>query len=290
MPARLLAWLLAIGFMLLTIFCLQTMSSAYIRALGDKAQEQALGAGQLAVGSKLSAKSYYALSARIDPQNWRAYKGMADLQYKKRYHSIDMSEKMQLAEIERHWYELAYKHNPKDPEIVSSLGKTYIFLSRSQSALRMGQGGPTEGGGQRTEVGDQRESSASLKRAQQVNAKSAESLQPIAHSRQLKAQLIDQGLELLREACRYRKFNDTYWWALGVELRKAGLYEEALQVFHQTEKIKRSASTQMNIKWLQRQLTGQSEIEKPVSDVKDMNLRMESGGIDLPDLLDMMSK
>ena len=49
--------------------------------------------------------------------------------------------------------------------------------------------------------------------------------------RLMPAKQIEQGLALLREACRYRKFNESYWWTLGVELRKAGQYEEALEVY-----------------------------------------------------------
>ncbi len=58
-------------------------------------------------------------------------------------------------------------------------------------------------------------------------------------------------MELLREACRYRPFNDVYWWNLGVELRKAGRYEEALDIFYYAASIKRTPSTKKNIEWLE---------------------------------------
>jgi O-antigen ligase len=63
-----------------------------------------------------------------------------------------------------------------------------------------------------------------------------------------------QGLNLLREACRYRKFNDQYWWMLGVELRKSGQYAEALSIFQQMETVKRTKSSRLNIQWLEKQL------------------------------------
>jgi tetratricopeptide (TPR) repeat protein len=74
-----------------------------------------------------------------------------------------------------------------------------------------------------------------------------------------------QGLELLREACLHRKFNDQYWWILGVELRKSGQYAEALSVFQQMETVKRTASSRKNIQWLEKQLAKSQQGE----DVKD---------------------
>ena len=61
-------------------------------------------------------------------------------------------------------------------------------------------------------------------------------------------------MELLREACRYRPFNDVYWWNLGVELRNMDRYEEALDAFHHSASIKRTPSTKMNIVWLNARL------------------------------------
>jgi tetratricopeptide (TPR) repeat protein len=60
---------------------------------------------------------------------------------------------------------------------------------------------------------------------------------------------------LLREACAYRPFNDVYWWNLGVELRKLGRYEEALEVFKYAQSVKRTPSTAANIKWIEKQMS-----------------------------------
>ena len=63
----------------------------------------------------------------------------------------------------------------------------------------------------------------------------------------------DQGLDYLRQAANYKRFNDFYWRKLGIELRKAGLYSEALSTFKYAQKLDRSNKTvTRNIEWLQK--------------------------------------
>jgi tetratricopeptide (TPR) repeat protein len=63
----------------------------------------------------------------------------------------------------------------------------------------------------------------------------------------------DKGLDYLRQAANYKRFNDFYWRKLGIELRKAGLYEEALTVFEYARKLDRSNKTvKRNIEWLKK--------------------------------------
>jgi Flp pilus assembly protein TadD len=63
----------------------------------------------------------------------------------------------------------------------------------------------------------------------------------------------DRGLDLLREAANYKRFNDFYWRKLGIELRKAGLYDEALSAFESAQKLDRSNPTvKRNIQWLKK--------------------------------------
>ena len=208
-----------------TAFCLQIMSSAFIRALADKASL----ANRHAPSAMLHAKKLYKLSVRIDPQNWRAYKGMAQLTYTQRYYGLNRTEKQELAAIEKVWYEKAYAQNPKDPEIIRGLGKSLIFLGRSCGAGILACPDPLCAG----------KDACATK---------------------------DSGLDLLREACRYRNFNDSYWWTLGVELRKAGLYEEAIEVFQYAATIKSTPSIKMNIAWLKVKLSG--AIDPQTSDSK----------------------
>lgn len=225
------SWLIAIGYLLLTVLCLQVMLSSYIRALGDKAAKK-----PHPVSRPLPrAKQMYNLAAKIDPQNWRAYKGIADQLYTERYYSIDRAEKLRLAEQERSWYEKTYLHNPKDPQTVSALGKCLIFLGKGEST---GQGSDSiyqsPGGTASSPSADNRGDDPPAQH----------------HSPEEK---IEQGLALLREACTYRPFNDVYWWNLGVELRKLGRYEDALEIFQIARSIKNTASTRANIKWIEQQ-------------------------------------
>ena len=61
----------------------------------------------------------------------------------------------------------------------------------------------------------------------------------------------ETGLKYLRQAAHYKRFNDFYWRKLGIELRKEGLYEEALEVFLYAQKLDRSNKTvKRNIQWL----------------------------------------
>jgi O-antigen ligase len=63
----------------------------------------------------------------------------------------------------------------------------------------------------------------------------------------------DKGLDYLRQAANYKRFNDFYWRKLGIELRKSGLYEEALRVFEYAKKLDGSNRTVgRNIEWIQK--------------------------------------
>ncbi|HNX52842.1 MAG TPA: O-antigen ligase family protein [Pontiellaceae bacterium] len=61
----------------------------------------------------------------------------------------------------------------------------------------------------------------------------------------------DEGLKYLRQVAVYKRFNDFYWRKLGIELRKAGLYDEALAVFETARKLDGTNKTvKRNIEWL----------------------------------------
>jgi tetratricopeptide (TPR) repeat protein len=63
------------------------------------------------------------------------------------------------------------------------------------------------------------------------------------------------GLDLLRQAADYKRFNDFYWRKLGIELRKAGFHEEALERFEYAQKLDRSnLTTRRNIEWLEKRV------------------------------------
>lgn len=66
----------------------------------------------------------------------------------------------------------------------------------------------------------------------------------------------EKGLDFLRQAAHYKRFNDFYWRKLGIELRKAGHYEEALETFLYAQKLDRSNLTvRHNIKWLEEKMS-----------------------------------
>lgn len=61
----------------------------------------------------------------------------------------------------------------------------------------------------------------------------------------------DAGLDYLRQVANHMRFNDFYWRKLGIELRKAGRYEEARTAFERALKLDRSNRTvKRNIEWL----------------------------------------
>ncbi|MEI7851448.1 MAG: O-antigen ligase family protein [Kiritimatiellales bacterium] len=76
----------------------------------------------------------------------------------------------------------------------------------------------------------------------------------------------DKGLDYLRQAANYKRFNDFYWRKLGIELRKAGLYEEALKAFEYALKLDGSNGTvKRNIEWLKER---QAEAGRQKSEIK----------------------
>jgi O-antigen ligase/tetratricopeptide (TPR) repeat protein len=243
---------LAVAYLAGTVFCLQIMSSAYIRALGDRDKDQSLS---YATDISAQAAKKYKLAIKIDPENWRAYKGLGQLLHQQRYYCLDMEEKIQCADGEIFWFEKAYAHNPKEPELLSSLGKAYLFLGRTQGAVEEGRN--------ESPPADQRSQSAAILNRNQA-----------------------KGLALLREACTFRKFNDAYWWILGAELRKTGQFEDALEVFRYAGALKSTPSTRKNISWLKQQLDGTITSEIQHSKQKPDNLHQQLEGIGFFELLD----
>lgn len=66
--------------------------------------------------------------------------------------------------------------------------------------------------------------------------------------------LMKDGFMYLEKACSLRKYNDLNWWTLGSELRRIGLYTEALEIFEKAASIRNSVSIRANIQWLQERL------------------------------------
>jgi len=65
----------------------------------------------------------------------------------------------------------------------------------------------------------------------------------------------ETGLESLRLAASYKRFNDFYWRKLGIELRKAGHYEEAFKAFLHARKLAGyQGVVKNNLLWLKEQM------------------------------------
>ena len=62
----------------------------------------------------------------------------------------------------------------------------------------------------------------------------------------------EKGLDLLKQAAELRPYNDEFWWRRGIAQRKEGEYEAALKSFNYAYKLKHTAVTRANIKWLKR--------------------------------------
>lgn len=175
--------LISVLMLLAVLWSVQVMSSAWIRALGDRAK-----AGE----NRATAEKCYRISAKIDPHNWRAHLGLGQLLHNAEYYEIDPVRKKELAGQERDAYLRAYRHNSKKEEVVYGLGRAELVLGNREA-----------------------------------------------------------GIQYLRQAAHYKRFNDFYWRKLGIELRKEGLYEEAMETFLYAQKIDRGNRTdKRNIEWL----------------------------------------
>jgi O-antigen ligase len=208
---------------------------------------RALGDTAMANRNIPKAEQYFRWATRIDAQNWQAYRGMAQLLHDQRWFSLDLDEKVLLALEELGWFEQAYKHNPKDAESVLGLGKVLVFLGRQQDRGNL--------------------------------AASSSLPSPTADFETL-------GLGYLREACRYRKFNDQVWWLLGVELRKAGRYEEALETFKYAGKLRRTPSITKNIQWLEKAISSPREKDAAIPGVPKQDQEPRIKKRDIAEMLD----
>lgn len=85
----------------------------------------------------------------------------------------------------------------------------------------------------------------------------------------------DAGIALLQQAAGLRPFNDLYWLRLGMELRKAERYEEAMEAFTYSQQLNNSSIARANIAWLRRR---QNAVPQPEAAPAD---RAEPVEIDL---------
>jgi len=177
--------LFSVLMLLAALWSVQVMSSAWIRAHGDRL---------LAEQKFRKAETCFTAAKRIDPQNWMADLGLGQIYYHYRYYELDSVRKHQWAVKEQAAHAAAYRINSKKEEVVYGLGRAELFLGNRE-----------------------------------------------------------RGLDLLRQAANYKRFNDFYWRKLGIELRKAGLYDESRTAFEYAQKLDRSNKTvKRNLEWLKK--------------------------------------
>ena len=70
----------------------------------------------------------------------------------------------------------------------------------------------------------------------------------------MKSQMEEEGITHLRTAFELKKYNDIYGHLLASELRNMGRYTEALSIFEEVHKLKRSPVTRKNIQWLKKSI------------------------------------
>jgi len=168
---------------LVALWSVQVMSSAWIRAWGDRIRAQR---------ALPTAERLYKVSRRIDPQNWQAHLGLGQVCATHRFYALDPALKREWGLKERDTFDAAFRHNTKKEEVVYGLGRAELALGNRET-----------------------------------------------------------GLDYLRQAASYKRFNDFYWRKLGLELRKAGFYEEALAAFEYALQLDRSNKTvKRNIQWI----------------------------------------
>ena len=110
------------------LFSTQAFSSAFIRAMGDRANE---------AGNPEQAKFYYQKAIQVDSSNWRAFKGIGDVYFKERYYTLDRVEKDELAQTELVFFAAAYAQNPKDASLVFSYGMATLFLGDTEAGIEL---------------------------------------------------------------------------------------------------------------------------------------------------------
>ncbi len=112
--------------LLSALWAVQVMSSATLRVWGDKFR---------LAKDRSHAETFYKLSAKIDPQNWRTHLGLGQLYSHDRYHEIEPVAKREWVEKEHDEYLKAYRHNVKKEEVVYGLGRAELAFGNRPAGI-----------------------------------------------------------------------------------------------------------------------------------------------------------
>jgi O-antigen ligase len=224
LPAVISGFALALLVLAALVPAVPVFSSAFLRAVGSRLAEQR---------RPEPAMKYYERALKVDPENWRAYKGMGALYFKERYYTLEPEEKRRLGLIEQACFADGYLHNPKDATLVFDLGMATVFL------------------------GD-----------------------------------VDEGIRRLQEATRLKPFNDVYWLRLGIEQRRAGLFDEALATFRYAQSLNNTPMARKNIEWIERMQQAPPPDDEAAPKPGPIDLELPDIGVTekdaLQDLLELM--
>ena len=133
-----MVWMVAVICLLSFAWCVQVMTSAYLRAEADR---------QFVSAKSTNDKTLQLLDQAIsvDTSNWRAYRTRGATLYDLRYYDLQIPAKIAIAKREMAAYILAYESNPKDPEICAGLGKVYLFLCYHEKEIAVAKNYKIEG-------------------------------------------------------------------------------------------------------------------------------------------------
>jgi len=118
--------LFALAVIVSAAWAMQVMSSAYLRAWGDRARD---------VDKSGRAERLYKLSVIVDPQNWQAYLGLGKIYGQARYDEIEPAVKRGMALKEKEALLQAYRHDTKRSEITYGLGRADFVLGNREAGL-----------------------------------------------------------------------------------------------------------------------------------------------------------
>lgn len=133
-----MVWMVAVICLLSFAWCVQVMTSSYLRAEADR---------QFVSAKSTNDKTLQLLDQAIavDASNWRAYRTRGSTLYDLRYYDLQIPAKIAIAKREMAAYILAYESNPKDPEICAGLGKVFLFLHYHEKEIAVAKNYKVEG-------------------------------------------------------------------------------------------------------------------------------------------------
>lgn len=125
------AWAVALVFVAGLGLAGRTMGSAYLRARADRA------VATTSYWQADDAVRGYAQALRMDPTNWRAWKGLGLLRHRQRWFSLDPAEKQAFGQLEVEAMAQGHQYNPKDAELTVGFARALLFAGEIDRGLEV---------------------------------------------------------------------------------------------------------------------------------------------------------